>query len=152
MRARRAAAAIGAAHQRAQAHVVPGAAVDEARAGEVEDTTAGGAQTLEPLLLVAAERERLVERTGELERAASQSEVRAPDALGLGVAVAEVERGDRRALASAAARGGAVEPSLDRPAELCRGTHAHLGAAKAITARTRHNTGLGISRPMRISA
>ena len=65
---RLAAAVVGAAAEVAQAGVAAGAAVVDARRGDVADAPAGRAQPRLPLLLVAAARERGVERAGALGR------------------------------------------------------------------------------------
>src|SRR5918992_2391787 len=74
-----------------------------------------------PLLLVAVGRDdRLVERADALDRRAADGEVRAPDHLRLAVPRAEIERRDRRILATAGARGPALQASPDRTAERLR--------------------------------
>ncbi len=108
--------ACGAA-ERAQARVVAGAAVVERGGGDVADAPAGGPQARLPLLLVAVERQRGVERADALERAAAHRHVRAPGVRGVAVGGAEVEVRDRRALAAADAEAVVLEAREHRAGE-----------------------------------
>ena len=112
-------ARVGGARECAQARVVACAAVLDGGAGNVQDPRAGllHAQAFLPLLLVAAVLERHVERSHALQRVAADGHVRAPCIAGVGVALAQLERGDRRALPLARARRAAFEPCADRPGE-----------------------------------
>jgi len=70
-----------------------------------------------PLLLVAVDRQRGVQRPDALERAAADGHVGAPDELGVAVLGAEVEERHGRPLAAAGAEGDALQPHVDRSAE-----------------------------------
>src|SRR6185312_1330830 len=73
-----------------------------------------------PLLLVASPAEALVERAQASEGGPADRHVRAPGERRRLVSLAEVERGDRRTLASAAARRRPLEAGEDAPREHVR--------------------------------
>ncbi len=89
----------------------------EAGRGDVADAAAGGAVALLPLLLVTADRDRLVEAAGGLEGAAPDRDVRAPRQRHVAVGRAGVEGGDRRLLTAAGARAAALQEGVDRAGE-----------------------------------
>ncbi len=115
--ARGAAAEVLRAGEGAELRVAAGAAMVDARRGDVADAPAGGAQAALPVLLVAGAAERLVERADPLDRAAAQGHVRAPHELGVAVLLAEVERRHRQRLAPARAQLRSLQSRPDRPAE-----------------------------------
>src|SRR6516165_1612790 len=84
---------------------------------QIPDASAGGAVATQPVLLLAAAEQRLVERTDALERAAADGHIGAPHELDIAVGFAEVERRDRRRLTAAGARAATLEARPDRTSE-----------------------------------
>ena len=104
--------------QGGQGRVGPGAAVVEPRGGDVANAPAGAEQPRLPVLLVPVEVERRVEAADPVKRGPPDRHVRAPHPLGVAVLGAEVEEGDRGALAPAGRQGPlALQPGADRAAE-----------------------------------
>jgi len=115
--AARLAAAVGRAAQGAQAGVVAGAAVVERRPGHVANAPARGREARLPLLLVAVELARRVERPGTLDRTAAHGHVRAPRVVAVAVGRPEVQEGHRRSLAPARAQAMVLEARMDGAGE-----------------------------------
>ena len=108
---------MGRPRQRAQSCIPSAAAVIDRGARHVQHPRAGlaRAQPVLPLLLVAAVRERHVEHPHPFQRSAPDRHVRAPRIPRLGVVLTEVERRDRRSLASARAWRTALQARSDPP-------------------------------------
>ena len=91
--------------------------MDEAGGGEVARASAAGGVAALPVLLVAADEDRLVERSDALERASADGHVRAPHERDVAVVRAAVEGRDRRRFTPAGAGPSALQTSADRSAE-----------------------------------
>jgi len=84
---------------------------------EVAHAAPDGVVAPEPVLLLAATQERLVERSDGVERSAAYGHVGAPHELHVTILAAQRKRRDRRRLTPAGARTAAVERCPDRAAE-----------------------------------